>query len=217
MAYLDPLRRIKHAWLRYLGRWDLKRAAKTADLVTLKRMRKRLGIQLSGEELAVVAQTILDRSQPRVLVFGTGKDSEFWYRVNRHGQTVFLEDDLDWIERAARIVPHLRILPVTYGTSVANWESFLDDPSRWNQGRPAALDEEPWDVVLVDGPRGDTPEMPGRMKSIQWASELVALGGDIFVHDCNRHIESACCDFFLSSFQRLDAPGRLRHYRRIAL
>jgi 23S rRNA G2069 N7-methylase RlmK/C1962 C5-methylase RlmI len=53
-----------------------------------------------------------------------------------------------------------------------------------------------WDVIVIDGPAGHDNhekytgrEAPGRMKSIYMASKLVAPGGFVFVHDCDRLVE----------------------------
>jgi len=59
---------------------------------------------------------------------------------------------------------------------------------------------------VVDGPAGydnceeyTGREAPGRMKSIYMASKLVAQGGAVFVHDCERLAEQQYAERYLGS------------------
>ena len=54
-----------------------------------------------------------------------------------------------------------------------------------------------WDVIVVDGPSGYSAFSSGRMKSIYAASQLVAPGGRVFVHDCERPVEAAFASRYL--------------------
>jgi hypothetical protein len=48
-------------------------------------------------------------------------------------------------------------------------------------------------VVVVDGPRGDSPFTPGRASSIALAERLVADGGLVLVDDYERPLETHIC------------------------
>jgi len=217
MSVMDLVRHSKNRLVRFLGRRDLVAAAKAPTLARLESMRSRLGIQLSGEELLLIAQTINAKARPNVrpnvLVYGTGKDSEFWYRLNASGQTLFLEDDLAWVEQASRVVPHLSIRPMVYGTSLDDWRDLLNDEPALRAGLPDEVRSTKWDVILVDAPRGHEAGNPGRMKSIYHASILATAGTDVFVHDCNREVEAAYCDHFLTPSRLQNQVRRLRHYQ----
>ena len=124
-----------------------------------------------------------------LLVFGCGNDSVFWEKINRNGTTAFLEDDPEWLELARSRLTTGQAYPVRYGTRLSEWQSLLDSPEKLELELPAEISSRRWDVVLVDGPAGYTDDSPGRMKSIYAASRLVAPGGCVFVHDCDRPAE----------------------------
>ena len=61
-------------------------------------------------------------------------------------------------------------------------------------------------MIVVDGPAGHDDhekytgrEAPGRMKSIYMASRMVAPGGAVFVHDCDRLVEQQYANRYLGS------------------
>ena len=51
------------------------------------------------------------------------------------------------------------------------------------------------------------------MQIIFTAATLVAPGGDVFVHDCNREVERRYSEHFLLRQNLLRQVGKLRHYR----
>ena len=119
-----------------------------------------------------------------------------WERINQDGTTAFLEDDLAWAERIRPRLTSASIYLVQYSTKLSDWQSLLNCPDRLEIKLPDAVTSRRWDVILVDGPAGyddyekyGARESPGRMKSIYMASKLVAPGGVVFVHDCDREIE----------------------------
>jgi hypothetical protein len=80
---------------------------------------------------------------------------------------------------------------------------------------PVEVGSRRWDVILVDGPTGHKDGQPGRMKSIYAASTLVAPGGCVFVHDCERPAEQAFASRYLGDDRLyIEAKGRamLRGY-----
>ena len=195
-----------------MGRRNLRRAAQTPSLGLLEKMRSRLGIQLSAQELMYISDAVRKRDRPNVLVYGTGNDSEYWFRLNPFGTTQFLEDDQHWVSQAARVVPHLAIDSITYGTIISDWQSLMDDEATLSANIPEVAQNATWDVILVDAPRGHEDGNPGRMKSIYQASILAKPGTDVFVHDCNREVEAAYCDRFLKATRFQIQIDRLRHY-----
>jgi uncharacterized protein (TIGR01627 family) len=179
-------------------------------------IRKISGIQLSAEQLHVIVGALKDRPRCRLLVFGLGNDSVLWSVLNRGGVTVFLEDDEPWFREVTRRSRCLTAFLVNYATRRGDWKRFLDSPASLEMTLPNDLQNQGWDIILVDGPRGDGDQFPGRMRSIYLASKLVSNAGEVFVHDCEREVEGAYCQAFLGS-QNLRAEvkdrfGYLRHY-----
>ena len=70
--------------------------------------------QMSFEEYAYIYNLINLKNGCNVLVFGTGKDSELWSKANKNGKTIFLEDDLQWINHASVMGIGLDIRHVEY-------------------------------------------------------------------------------------------------------
>ncbi|MDB9541113.1 hypothetical protein PN457_15850 [Anabaenopsis arnoldii] len=183
----------------------------------LEKMRSFCKIQLSVEELKLIADVVKHKerknSKVRFLIFGTGHDSKFWYLLNKKGETLFVEDNLEWVEIAKSIYPYLNILPVSYGTFRAEWQKLLLNPNCLREQLPDFLLNKDWDVILVDAPDGSSDSAPGRMKSIFWSSILASQNTDVFVHDCNREVEKNYCDRFLGIDNINATVQRLRWYK----
>lgn len=154
-------------------------------------------VQLEAGELRPIVAAVRERPGCALLVFGCGNDSHFWERVNRDGTTAFLEDNPQWIADARARLATARVHAVQYGTRVSEWRRLLDRPSELIMDLPAEIGSRRWDVILVDGPAGYGDTQAGRMKSIYAASTLVAPGGRVFVHDCQRPAEQAFASRFL--------------------
>lgn len=157
------------------------------------------GVLLHVVEIEAVIAAIRARPHCALLVFGVGNDSALWARVNAQGTTLFLEDDAEWAERVGAALPEIEIAAVSYRTGRSQWQDLLDDPERLGMSLPPEVREGAWDVVLVDGPAGYDDTTPGRMQSIYEAGRLVAPGGIVFVHDCERPVEQAYCARYLGS------------------
>jgi hypothetical protein len=164
---------------------------------------------LSQEEYCEIAQTIVDRAPCRVLIFGLGKDSALWLRCNRDGTTKFVEDSDNWIEKTTNDVRvenlQLPVVKVRYFTKQALWKEEI----RGNLGVPQLSSELPYDVILVDGPLGCSPNVPGRLQSIFEAGRLCAKGGVIFVHDMDRPLEQGATQQLLVETKGLSGPTRI--------
>lgn len=152
----------------------------------------------------------------KLLVFGIGRDSFFWAKtMNRHGETVFLEDNTKWASQAKNLNVHL----VRYATAPnARWQQNIQQYKnsqilkKENQkfleieGVPPDLFKRWWDIILIDGPAGYNGRMPGRMAPIFQVARILArqrtekpcAAVDIFVHDFNRQIEREWSLLFLT-------------------
>jgi hypothetical protein len=62
---------------------------------------------------------------------------------------------------------------------------------------PDFLEEEMWDVILIDGPRGYKPHHPGRAIPICWSAMIRSKQTDIFIDDANRDLERIFSDILL--------------------
>lgn len=153
-------------------------------------------IQMSPSQIEAVASAILSRGPNcNLLVFGLGNDSALWHAVNAQGYTLFVEDVPDWIAKVKAVHPDLHVDTVSYqGTTVG---SALLDPVRTIKGAdlPQILRQREWDVIIIDGPMGYAPQLPGRSLPICWATQLAKSSTHVFVDDYDRELERTYVDF----------------------
>ncbi|MEA5526343.1 hypothetical protein [Nodularia spumigena] len=185
--------------------------------LSIEIMRKTNQIDLSKDEMKAIADEVRHRNFCNFLVFGLGNDSIFWHRLNSGGKTVFLEESEWWLKKVQEKQSALLAYIVNYDTNRTQWRDLLHSPEQLEiQNLPPEITQQNWNVILVDAPTGSSDSCPGRMKSIFLAYQLIAPGGSIFVHDCDREIEQTYCDQFLGKHQLLDSycqVGKLRHYK----
>ena len=179
-------------------------------------MRRSNNIQLSVEQLKYISMAVKEKAPCKLLIFGLGNDSVFWFKLNRGGVTIFLEDNKDWLQRITKRSKYLTAFLVNYNTQVNDWKMLLESPSLLDMDVPNNVEKEEWNFILVDAPHGFNDQSPGRMKSIYLSSRLIKNSGDIFVHDCDREVEDNYCNNFLKKENlkiEIKAPiGFLRHY-----
>ena len=133
----------------------------------------------------------------RMLVFGLGLDSPFWFHLTG-GNTYFIEDNDEYIFLNQQFKNN--IIPYSYeGTSVSRSLRYLESPNLLYSLAPpsASLRHAPYDVILIDGPPGYALELPGRMHPIKWAPHLVAPNGTIYIDDADRDLESLAIKRYL--------------------
>lgn len=156
---------------------------------------KKLNTQMKTKEISFISKSI--RPPFNILVFGVGNDSILWHKLNLGGKTVFLEDDETWIQTIQKKFPFLEIYKVSYNTLLKNWKHLLNHPQKLKLNIPSHIFQTSWDIIIVDGPMGYSPQKPGRMKSIYMASILAKKGGFVFVHDLEREVEKNFCHKYL--------------------
>lgn len=155
------------------------------------------------EQVRRLLEAVDASADKQVLIFSMGHDSPFWYEevvTKRGGELVFLEDNFQWYLTMLWHYPYLPARLVSYSTVIEDDAERLKDGSEWCDLRmslPDAVTHCAWDVVLVDGPRGDLPTSPGRFQPIFEAARLVKPDGAVFVDDCNRDVERDFGQLFL--------------------
>ena len=179
--------------------------------------------QLQTKEIFFIYKNLRLYPHCKFLIFGLGHDSPLWASLNKNGRTVFLEHDNNWFTKLKEMFPTLEAYLVQYSTQMSDWKELMDQPEKLYMNLPEEIKNEKWDIILVDAPPGYEGyreeygiEPPGRMSSIYMASKLISPKGDIFVHDCDREIESEYCDKFYGkkSFKsQIHGGALLKHYK----
>ncbi|KAL0727084.1 hypothetical protein Bca4012_023177 [Brassica carinata] len=190
---------------------------------------------LTEKELKLLSDTITLRSPCNVLVFGFAPQYLMLSSLNTRGITVILEDEPSKImtpnnTRVYSLKYHQMEVKNTYKLlrHARSNPACASHMNHLHQGSPDCklklrdLPEEvhniKWDVIVVDGPRGDELEAPGRMGSIYTAAVLARSGSsnsttDVFVHDVQRTAEKWFSWEFLCQENQVSAKGNLWKFR----
>jgi hypothetical protein len=169
----------------------------------------------SHAEYHYLGQLIRAWAPIRLLVFGVGRDVRAWTEVNSHGGTcLFLENDLQWFERARREVPEANIKEITYSSDFAEWADQGYQLGNHLIPEVAGFEfSQKWDVAFVDSPLGATF---GRQQSAFLATKVLRHGGLLAIHDCERNWEQEICRRIIepSGFSLYEEVERLRVYKK---
>lgn len=194
--------------------------------------------QQSLSEIRVTFDVLRSLGRPsNFLVFGLGHDSLMWEAINPGGTTLFLEEDPKWVQTVLKDAPHLQAHTVHYRTHLKEADRLLSwyrtEPTcsperaylRDNDKCKLALHNLPenvydreWDLIMIDAPRGYFAEAPGRMAAIFSAAVMARnrKGSGVthvFLHDVDRKVEKVYAEEFLCRKYRVDAVGRLWHFK----
>jgi len=162
-------------------------------------------ILLSPTHIEAIAAVISLRYPGcKLLVFGSGYDSALWHALNKNGLTIFLESQARWKEIVLRDNPHLNIhlyepVPITIDDYAKKPELLLTPP-------PEVMLLHKWDVILVDGPPGHSPDSPGRALTVKWASAVRSHSTHVFVHDYDRPLENFYVNQVFKNISILNCP-----------
>lgn len=173
--------------------------------------------QLSVQEYTLIAKTLWQKGSCNMLIFGVGNDSALWLGLNSEGNTIFLEDDENWLQYIRKQLSDINAYLVKYDTKRFQWKDLLKESNRnlLLMDLPGEIYDTKWDIIFVDAPAGYEDMKPGRMKSIYMASLLAYQHNntvDVFVHDCDRIVEATYCTTFLGDEYLQTTLDRLRHY-----
>ena len=89
-----------------------------------------------------MAITVKEKAFCKLLVFGLGNDSLFWFRINRGGVAMFLEDNIDWLQKITKRSKDLIAFPVSYNTKITDWEILLKSPSLLDMTLPDKVEKK---------------------------------------------------------------------------
>ncbi|XP_054795665.1 uncharacterized protein LOC129319750 [Prosopis cineraria] len=189
---------------------------------------------LKKKEFRVLSNLIAHKVPCNLLIFGFHSQYLALSSMNAAGRTIFLEDDPKKISKARVGSNNTRIYRIEYNMPAKDAYELLKD-ARQNsacaptnpkvlrkskcklalKNLPAEVYEKNWDVVVVDGPDGDSPESPGRMGPIYTAGVLARAGdvSNVVVHDVDRTIEKWFSWEFLCDENLLHSKGKLWHFR----
>jgi len=197
---------------------------------------KRILPQQNRGEIELTLKVLSMRSPCNFLVFGLGHDSALWNALNAHGNTVFLEEDSNWLRQIRKSQPGMNAHHVQYQTRMSNADALLRNYRRSRSScspiqplrsskcelaltnLPSLVYDTEWDVIMIDGPRGFFDAAPGRMSAIFTAAVMARNrkkegSTDIFLHDVDRRVEQMYGREFLCSSNLVGSSGRLWHFR----
>ncbi|PWA70992.1 IRX15/IRX15L/IGXM, Polysaccharide biosynthesis domain protein [Artemisia annua] len=188
-------------------------------------------------EIKVIADVIQSLAPCNLLVFGINHESLMWASLNPRGTTLFLEDDINLVQKILNDAPSLRVHRTTYETQLVDADyllsSYKTNPKclppyvnlKGNTRCKLALSKLPeevyrreWDAIIIDGPKGYYGEAPGRMGAI-FSAAVMARGrervGDthVFVHDVNRKVEKMYAEEFLCRNYLVTEENRLWYFK----
>lgn len=193
--------------------------------------------QQSFKEISITYDVLRSLGRPaNFLVFGLGHDSIMWASLNPRGTTLFLEEDPVWVKTVLKDAPFLRAHTVNYRTHLREADElsnvFRTESSCFarnanlhgNDKCRLALDMLPnevydteWDLIMIDAPRGYSPELPGRMSAIFSAAVMARnrKGSGVthvFLHDVDRVVEKTYGKMILCEKYLVKGVGRLWHF-----
>jgi hypothetical protein len=151
-------------------------------------------IQTAKTVMQTILMDVLNRSNPKMLVFGLGYDSALWYNAT-NCNTFFVEDNKKFIEMNDEINKD-KIVYYKYDTKVADGllskvkHKYVEPPTY-------LLENGSYDIIFIDGPAGWNMKCPGRVLPIFWCEKLLNVGGTVYIDDANRDLEKRAIENFL--------------------
>ncbi|CAN1175271.1 Probable methyltransferase At1g27930 [Linum perenne] len=207
---------------------------RSSTSTTNQRKGRSIASRLSKKEFKLLSNLVKSRAPCNLLIFGMGNQHLKLSSLNSGGKTLFLEDDSNKInklqqkvnsswtysveypipaEKAYQLLKHARESPECGPAAASSSGLLMNSTCRLALTTlPRQVYEVRWDVVVVDGPSGDSPEAPGRMSAIYMAGLLARVTDnvtDVVVHDTHRTIEKWFSWEFLCKENMVSSKGRL--------
>ncbi|KAK2410780.1 protein IRX15-LIKE [Trifolium pratense] len=193
---------------------------------------------MTYSDLKPISDVLRKCSSPcNLLVFGLTPETLLWKALNHNGKTVFIDENRYYAAYIEEKHPEIDAYDVTYTTKRSEMKELIASAKEHvaNECKPVQnllfsdcklgindlpnhVYEVDWDVILVDGPRGDWPEAPGRMSAIFTAGVLARSkkGGNpkthVFLHDFSGEVQQVCGNEFLCKENLLEASESMGHY-----
>ena len=181
---------------------------------------------MSYNQYYTIANIIKKNNGCNLLVFGLGNDSFLWNKLNYKGFTLFIEDNMDWINQINKLENNnkLNIYHHQYTTKIQDWKKYYTQETNYTNDKLLikilGYENVKWDIIIVDAPVGhpfpcrrNTVEKkcnlcpcPGRMSSIYTASKLITNNNDnndnyfdkiVIVDDYSRDVEKSFSNKYL--------------------
>ncbi|KAG6684024.1 hypothetical protein I3842_12G042000 [Carya illinoinensis] len=157
-------------------------------------------IMLTEKEFLLLSNVISHQAPCNMLIFGLVPQYLYLSQINAGGTTIFLEDEYQ--------MPGNKSMQIQIALERLLQESKCQLALTT---LPQEVYQHNWDLTLVDGPSGDTPEAPGRMETIYTASMIARSGNttEVVIHGVHRMIERWFAWSFLCEENLVSSKGKL--------